>query len=77
MPMPRPFLMRRTNSGGSNAVSEGHRALVTPVLLSYGGIELGIKKRLEGLRYTIAAQGLLPDTRLAHWVLASVRAVSH
>ena len=55
------------------AVSEGKRALVVPVLLSYGGIELGIKKRLEGLEYTMATQGLLPDPRLADWVIESVR----
>lgn len=54
------------------AVKDGDRALVVPVLLSYGGIELGIKKRLEGLDYTMANQGLLPDPRLADWVLAAV-----
>ncbi|HYI93467.1 MAG TPA: hypothetical protein VEX68_07980 [Bryobacteraceae bacterium] len=58
------------------AGTEGKRALVVPVLLSYGGIELGIKKRLEGLEYTMATQGLLPDARLANWVIESVRTAS-
>jgi sirohydrochlorin ferrochelatase len=46
-------------------------ALVVPLLLSYGGIEDGIKKRLEGLEYTMSKHGLLPDDRLARWVLSS------
>jgi sirohydrochlorin ferrochelatase len=50
------------------ATSEGNRVLVVPLLLSYGGIELGIKKRLEGLNYTMSPQGLLPDARLVEWV---------
>lgn len=53
------------------ARSEGHRVLIVPLLLSYGGIEAGIKKRLDGLDYTMGAQGLLPDERLATWVLES------
>lgn len=56
------------------ATSEGKRALVVPVLLSYGGIEHGIRKRLEGLEFTMTPHGLLPDSRIAEWVLASVQA---
>ena len=52
---------------------DGNRVLVVPLLLSYGGIELGIKKRLEGLSYTMSSQGLLPDKRLAEWVLLTSR----
>jgi sirohydrochlorin ferrochelatase len=52
------------------ATSQGHRALVVPLLISYGGIEGGIRKRLEGLTYTMSGQALLPDERLAQWVLA-------
>jgi sirohydrochlorin ferrochelatase len=48
---------------------EGNRILVIPQLLSYGGIEQGIRKRLEGLDYTMAEQGLVPDDRLVGWVL--------
>jgi sirohydrochlorin ferrochelatase len=53
--------------------AERRRALVIPLLLSYGGIERGIKKRLEGLEYTITNQALLPDDRLIEWVLTSTR----
>lgn len=53
--------------------TEKRRALVVPLLLSYGGIERGIKKRLEGLDYTTTNQALLPDERLVEWVLASAR----
>ena len=51
----------------------GRRVLVVPHLLSFGGIEQGLRKRLEGLDYTMTAQGLMPDERLAQWVLASIR----
>jgi hypothetical protein len=57
----------------SRRVSEGRRVLIVPVLLSFGGIEKGIRKRLEGLPYTMATRGLLPDDRLAEWILASAR----
>lgn len=53
------------------ASAEGNRVLIVPLLLSFGGIEEGVKKRLGGLDYTMAGQGLLPDGRLAKWVLAS------
>lgn len=49
--------------------AEGKTPLVVPLLLSYGGIEDGIRKRLTGLDYRMPAQGLLPDERIAHWVL--------
>lgn len=48
----------------------GHRVLVVPLLMSFGGIERGIVKRLEGLTYVMAAQGLMPDDRLVAWVRA-------
>ncbi|MCE2541585.1 MAG: hypothetical protein J4G16_14780 [Acidobacteria bacterium] len=51
------------------AVQEGRSVLIVPLLLSYGGIEAGIRRRLEGLPYRIAGQALLPDERLAEWVL--------
>jgi hypothetical protein len=50
----------------------GRRVLIVPHLLSYGGIETGLRKRLEGLEYRTVAQGLLPDPRIAQWVLAQV-----
>lgn len=50
-------------------VDEGKSALIVPLLLSYGGIEAGIRERLEGLSYRMADQALLPDERLSEWVL--------
>ena len=49
------------------------RVLIVPVLLSYGGIEEGIRKRLAGLEYAIATQALAPDDRLVEWVLEMAR----
>lgn len=51
----------------------GRRVLIVPHLMSFGGIEQGIRKRLEGLDYTMTAQGLMPDDRIVAWVLASIR----
>ncbi len=53
------------------ATAENKTAIIVPLLLSYGGIEAGIRKRLEGLSYTMATAGLLPDSRLAEWVAQS------
>ncbi len=50
------------------ATREGKRVIIAPLLIAYGGIERGIQKRLEGLRYEMPAEGLLPDARLAQWV---------
>lgn len=47
---------------------EGRRVLIVPLLMSYGGIEQGIRKRLEGLDYVMATQGLMPDARLGEWI---------
>jgi hypothetical protein len=52
----------------SQATNDGHRVLIVPLLLAYGGIEKGIRERLDGLTYEMAAAGLLPDERLATWV---------
>lgn len=51
------------------ASGEGNQVMIVPLLLLYGGIEEGIKKRLEGLGYTVAQQALLPDERLASCVM--------
>jgi sirohydrochlorin cobaltochelatase len=53
----------------STRIAEGRRVLIVPLLLSFGGIEKGIAKRLEGLPYTLADQALMPDDRLVTWVL--------
>lgn len=50
-------------------VQEGEAVLIVPLLLSYGGIEVGIRERLEGLPYRMAREALLPDERLSAWVL--------
>jgi hypothetical protein len=52
----------------------GRRVLIVPLLISFGGIERGLRERLEGLEYTMADSGLIPDDRLAGWVLESARA---
>ncbi len=53
-------------------IAAGRKVLIVPHLLSFGGIETGLRKRLEGLDYQMAGQGLMPDPRIAQWVLAQV-----
>lgn len=48
--------------------AEGRRVLIVPLLLTFGGIEQGIRERLAGLDHVMADQGLLPDERLREWV---------
>jgi hypothetical protein len=50
------------------------RVLVVPLLISFGGIERGLRERLEGLSYTMADAALMPDERLVTWVLAVAEA---
>jgi hypothetical protein len=52
----------------------GRRVLVVPHLMSFGGIEQGLRKRLDGLDYVMTAQGLIPDGRVAEWVRQVVSA---
>jgi hypothetical protein len=47
----------------------GRVPLVVPVLMSQGGIEQGIIERLKGLQYVYSGQTLLPDHRIADWVV--------
>lgn len=51
----------------------GRRVLIVPHLLSFGGIEQGIRKRLEGLDYTMTSQAIVPDDRVVEWVFDSVK----
>ena len=51
-------------------IAAGRRVLIVPLLISFGGIERGLRERLEGLDYTMAKAALMPDDRLASWVLA-------
>ena len=50
--------------------SGGRRVLIVPLLVSFGGIEKGLRERLEGLDYSMPSAGLVPDDRLVDWVLA-------
>jgi sirohydrochlorin ferrochelatase len=54
-------------------LASGRRVLVVPHLMSFGGIEQGIRKRLDGLDYTMTTQALMPDDRIVQWVLASIQ----
>ena len=60
-----------------NIASSGYnsnlRVLIVPVLLSYGGIENGIRKRLDGLDHVMSPAGILPDARIVTWILASAK----
>ncbi len=57
----------------SAQVALGRKVLIVPHLMSFGGIEQGVIKRLEGLDYTMTKQALMPDGRLVQWVLASAQ----
>jgi sirohydrochlorin cobaltochelatase len=54
-------------------LSAGRRVLVVPLLVSFGGIEKGLRERLEGLAYTMPAAALAPDDRLVDWVAAMAK----
>lgn len=58
------------------ATQAGRTALVVPLLLSYGGIEEGIRQRLTGLSYRMPDQGLLPDERIVNWVIETARSTA-
>ncbi|HWA95048.1 MAG TPA: CbiX/SirB N-terminal domain-containing protein [Terracidiphilus sp.] len=51
------------------AAKTGNETLIVPLLISYGGIEGGLRKRLKGLEYRMPSQGLLPDGRITDWVV--------
>jgi sirohydrochlorin ferrochelatase len=48
---------------------DGRRVLVVPLLVSFGGIDRGLRERLEGLSYMMPNEALVPDDRLVTWVL--------
>lgn len=52
----------------------GRRVLVVPLVISFGGIERGLRTRLEGLDYAMPTAGLMPDDRLVDLVLARASA---
>ncbi len=49
---------------------QGRRALIVPLLVSFGGIDKGLRERLDGLAYSMPDAALMPDDRLLTWVLA-------
>lgn len=57
----RAIVEKRTN--------ERRKVILVPLLISFGGIENGLRQRLEGLTYTMAKSALMPDDRLVQWVL--------
>jgi hypothetical protein len=56
---------------------EGKTVLIVPLLLSYGGIEDGLRKRLSGLSYKMPTQALLPDKRIVSWVIDTANSEIH
>ncbi len=54
-------------------IALGRRVLIVPHLMSFGGIEQGVRKRLEGLDYTMTEQALMPDDRIVQWVMANAK----
>lgn len=56
-----------------SALHENCRVLIVPLLISFGGIEKGIQKRLAGLDFSMSPKALLPDERLVQWVLLSAK----
>ena len=55
----------------SAQTAQDRRVLIVPHVMSFGGIEQGIRKRLEGLTFVMSPQGLMPDARVIDWVLLS------
>jgi sirohydrochlorin cobaltochelatase len=53
----------------SGHIDAGRRVLIVPLLVSFGGIEKGLRERLEGLAYTMPSAALVPDDRIVSWVL--------
>ncbi len=51
------------------ALEDNRKALIVPVLLAPGGIEKGLKERLQGLEYTISHKMLAPDSLLIDWIV--------
>ena len=52
--------------------SQNSKVIIVPLLLSQGGIEKGIVKRLEGLDYIWNGKTLLPDPLITDFIMESV-----
>ncbi len=72
-PAMREAATRDLRSRVEQQVAAGRTVLIVPHLMSFGGIEQGIRQRLEGLSYVMTVQALMPDDRIAEWVRASAR----
>jgi sirohydrochlorin ferrochelatase len=57
----------------SRHLQQERRVLIVPLLVSFGGIEKGLRERLDGLTYSMPSAGLVPDDRLVAWVLAMAK----
>jgi len=72
-PQMRELATRDLRSRVEKQTAAGRRVLIVPHLMSFGGIEQGIRKRLEGLTYSMTEQALMPDDRIVEWVRLSAR----
>jgi hypothetical protein len=57
----------------SRRIAEGRQILIVPLLVSFGGIERGLRERLDGIKYTMPTAALVPDERLVAWVLSMAK----
>jgi sirohydrochlorin ferrochelatase len=71
-PAMREAATRELRDKVSAQAAQGRKVLIVPHLMSFGGIEQGVRKRLEGLDYTMTTQAIMPDGRIVQWVLASI-----
>lgn len=51
------------------SIEENRIPLIVPILLAPGGIEGGLKERLQGLKYTLSPKMLAPDEHLVEWII--------
>lgn len=72
-PAMREAATRELRDKVSAQIAQGRKVLIVPHLMSFGGIEQGVMKRLEGLDYTMTKQAIMPDGRIVQWVLASAQ----
>jgi len=55
-----------------NQASKDGKVIVVPLLLSQGGVEKGIVKRLEGLNYEWNGKTLLPQPSITSFLQTSI-----
>lgn len=72
-PAMREAATRELRDKVSAQIAQGRKVLIVPHLMSFGGIEQGVMKRLEGLDYTMTTQAIMPDGRIVQWVLANAQ----